>query len=286
MSSSSLQVVHQGESPFDALRRVDNDGTEWWSARDLITPLGYTKWERFADAIERAIIAINNAHSGDGDVAGQHVSRLREAVTGSVPGTVRTDYRLTRYGAYMAVMNGDPRKGPIAAAQSYFAVKAREQEIAQAVAVAAPTLAIGSLAVQAEETAAILRMLGTGVEVGLLDRSWAAGKAQLRVARVMGEEPELPAELTPLYIPDYLKSKGLTAKDITSVQSWFGRRAVEMGEANDLDVPELRPTEQPNGAIRETRAWRREHLPLFEMVWDTYYAEKYARPMFLELGAA
>jgi hypothetical protein len=142
------------------------------------------------------------------------------------------------------------------------------------------------VAVQAEETAAIIRMLGTGVEVGLLDRSWAAGKAQLRVARVMGEAPELPAELTPLYIPDYLKSKGLTAKDINSVQSWFGRRAVEMGEANGLDVPELRPTEQTNGSIRETRAWRREHLPLFEQVWDTYYAEKYAAPMFLELGAA
>ncbi|WP_433731134.1 phage antirepressor N-terminal domain-containing protein [Actinoplanes sp. CA-051413] len=142
------------------------------------------------------------------------------------------------------------------------------------------------VAVQAEETAAIIRMLGTGVEVGLLDRSWAAGKAQLRVARVMGEAPELPAELTPLYIPDYLKSKGLTAREINSVQSWFGRRAVEMGEANGLDVPALRPTEQTNGSIRETRAWRREHLPLFEMVWDTYYAEKYATPMVLELGAA
>lgn len=147
-------------------------------------------------------------------------------------------------------------------------------------------LAVTPVAVQAEETAAIIRMLGTGVEVGLLDRSWAAGKAQLRVARVMGEEPELPAELTPLYVPDFLKSKGLTARDINSVQSWFGRRAVEMGEANDLNVPELRPTEQPNGTIRETRAWRREHLPLFEMVWDTYYADKYALPMALELGGA
>jgi hypothetical protein len=139
---------------------------------------------------------------------------------------------------------------------------------------------------QVEETTAIIRMLGTGVEVGLLDRSWAAGKAQLRVARVMGEAPELPETLTPLYVPDFLKAKGLTAKDINSVQSWFGRRAVEIGEANGVDVPALRPTEQPNGSIRETRAWRREHLPLFEEVWNTYYAEKYERPMFLELGAA
>ena len=139
---------------------------------------------------------------------------------------------------------------------------------------------------QVEEATAIIRMLGVGVETGLLDRSWAAGKAQLRVARVMGEEPELPAELAPMYVPDFLKAKGLTKKEIQSVESWFGRRAVEMGEANGFDVPEKRPTEQTNGSIRETRAWRREHLPLFEQVWDTYYAEKYAQPMFLELGGA
>lgn len=144
----------------------------------------------------------------------------------------------------------------------------------------------GAPIAQAEEATAIIRMLAVGVDAGLLDRGWAAGKAQLRVARVMGEEPELPAELAPLYVPDFLKGKDLTKKEVKSVESWFGRRAVEMGEANGFDVPELRPTEQTNGSIRETRAWRREHLPLFEMVWETYYAEKYARPMFLELGAA
>lgn len=144
----------------------------------------------------------------------------------------------------------------------------------------------GAPIAQAEEATAIIRMLAVGVEAGLLDRGWAAGKAQLRVARVMGEEPELPAEVAPLYVPDFLKGKGLTKKEIKSVESWFGRRAVEMGEANGFDNPVLRPTEQTNGSIRETRAWRGEHLPLFEMVWDTYYAEKFARPMVLELGAA
>lgn len=138
----------------------------------------------------------------------------------------------------------------------------------------------------AAETTEILRMLGAGVELGLLDKNWAIGKARLRAARVMGEEPELPVELIPLYVPDFLKAKGLKAKDINSVQSWFGRRCVEMGEANGLDVPEQRLTEQTNGTMRPTRAWQQRHLPLFEMVWDTYYAEKYAVPMVLELGGA
>lgn len=131
-----------------------------------------------------------------------------------------------------------------------------------------------------------IEMLGVAVSTGLLDKLWATAKTHVIAGRVIGEEPELPAELAPVYVPDFLKAKGLTAKDISSVQSWFGRRAVEMGEANGVDVPALRPTEQTNGTIRETRAWRREHLPLFEQVWDTYYAEKYARPLVLELGAA
>lgn len=131
-----------------------------------------------------------------------------------------------------------------------------------------------------------IEMLGVAVSVGLLDKPWATSKTHVIAARTIGEEPEIPEALLPLYVPDFLKSKGLTARDINSVQSWFGRRAVEMGEANGFDVPKQRPTEQTNGTIRETRAWRREHLPLFESVWDTYYAEKYAVPMFLELGAA
>jgi hypothetical protein len=138
----------------------------------------------------------------------------------------------------------------------------------------------------AEEAAAKLKVLGAADATGLLDRNWLTIKARVIAAQGIGEAPEIPANEQPLYVPDFLKGKGLTKKEINSVQSWFGRRAVEMGEANGIDVPELRPTEQTNGSIRDTRAWRREHLPLFEQVWDTYYAEKYTRPLALELGGA
>lgn len=122
MTQVALPMPSDGTSPFDAIRNVDSDGTEWWSARDLMTPLGYLRWERFADVIERAIAS---AQAADHPVE-QAFSRGREKGAGR-PGI---DYRLSRYAAYLVAMNGDPRKPEIAKAQTYFAVKTRQAEIA------------------------------------------------------------------------------------------------------------------------------------------------------------
>ncbi|NUP46139.1 MAG: phage antirepressor Ant [Catenulispora sp.] len=125
----------RGASPFDRIRRVDASG-EWWSARDLMPLLGYLRWERFADSIERARTAITNS----GQTADLHASRRRElvATSANMPNGLRLNYKLTRYGAYMVAMNGDPRKPEVAAAQTYFAVQTRKAETAAAAAPALP----------------------------------------------------------------------------------------------------------------------------------------------------
>lgn len=132
-----------------------------------------------------------------------------------------------------------------------------------------------------------IEMLGVAVSVGLLDKLWATSKTHVIAARTIGEEPEQPPELKPLYVPDFLKAKGVTKKkDVTSIMSWFGRRVADLCVADNVEVPEKRPRELPDGTIRDTIAWRVEHLPYFERVWNIYYAEQYAQPMFLEIGAA
>lgn len=42
---------------FDDYSRRDDNGTEYWSARDIMKPLGYSRWENFNEAIKRAIIS-------------------------------------------------------------------------------------------------------------------------------------------------------------------------------------------------------------------------------------
>jgi DNA-damage-inducible protein D len=120
---TQLDIYATGPS-FDAIKRVTSTGVEWWSARDLQPMLGYERWERFADAIDRARIAAQNS-----GIEGNHFSAMRSD-GGRWAGQTIEDVALTRYGAYLVAMNGDPRKPEIAAAQTYFAVRTREAEVA------------------------------------------------------------------------------------------------------------------------------------------------------------
>ena len=113
-------------SPFDGIRRVTPEGREYWSARDLMPLLGYDRWENFAQAIDRAKIAV--------DAQGRPVAEVfRDATNnpGEQGGRPQRDVELTRFAAYQVAMCGDPRKPEVAAALAYFAIRTREAETAQ-----------------------------------------------------------------------------------------------------------------------------------------------------------
>lgn len=110
-------------SPFDRIRREDEDGQEYWCARDLQPVMGYGQWRDFEEVIKRAIRSSENT----GTYSDQAFCAVTQKGTGGAP---RTDYRLNRYAAYLTAMNGNPAKPAVAAAQSYFAVKTREAEAA------------------------------------------------------------------------------------------------------------------------------------------------------------
>jgi phage antirepressor YoqD-like protein len=117
-----------GLSPFDQIARADEAG-EHWMGRELMPVMGYDSWRRFEEAIDRAK-ASSAAAGHNTDKAFVQVTQL--AGGGNLGDQRKRDYRLTRFAAYLVAMNGDPRKVEIAAAQTYFAVKTREAEVAQA----------------------------------------------------------------------------------------------------------------------------------------------------------
>lgn len=111
---------------FEKIKQIRDDGTEFWSARDLAFVLDYNKWENFHKVIKRAMIA---CESSGYDINVQF-PEVRKLVEGGIAKRFVIDYELSRYACYLIVQNGDPRKDVIALGQTYFAIQTYRQEVA------------------------------------------------------------------------------------------------------------------------------------------------------------
>ncbi len=114
------------ETIFESIKHVDDDGNEYWYARELQKVLEYTQWRKFNGVIEKAM----NTRKASNYVVLDHFAgtgkmiNLAKGATREVP-----DYKLSRYACYLIAQNGDSRKKTIALAQTYFAIQTRKQEL-------------------------------------------------------------------------------------------------------------------------------------------------------------
>lgn len=123
---SENEIMTYGKETFESIKHIDDIGQEYWLARELAKVLQYADWRNFENALFKAMDACKNSgfdvHSHFGGIT--NFTNIGAGKKRKV-----SDYALTRYACYLTVMNGDPQKPVIAAGQTYFAQKTRQQEI-------------------------------------------------------------------------------------------------------------------------------------------------------------
>ena len=113
---------------FEDIKHIDENGIEYWYARELQKVLDYKQWRKFENVIKKAKEACQNTgistfeHFVEADKLSKRANNAEVIIK---------DYKLTRYACYLIAQNGDTRKKVIALAQTYFAIQTRKQEISE-----------------------------------------------------------------------------------------------------------------------------------------------------------
>ena len=113
---------------FEDIKHIDENGNEYWEARELSKILEYSEFRKFNKTINKAIEACKNSNQ---DIYNHFAQVGKMVKIGS--GAVRklTDYKLSRYACYLIVQNSDSRKKVVALGQTYFAIQTRKQELTE-----------------------------------------------------------------------------------------------------------------------------------------------------------
>ena len=123
-----MNDIDKNNKSFEDIKHIDENGVEFWYARELMPILQYSNWQNFEKIIDKAKISCKNS----GISVFEHFIDVNKTI--KMPkGAEKTilDYELTRYACYLIAQNGDSRKKVIALAQTYFAVQTRKQELTE-----------------------------------------------------------------------------------------------------------------------------------------------------------
>lgn len=125
---SENELILRTEKTFEEIKHIDENGIEFWYARELMISLGYSKWDNFKGVIIKAMQSCENSNIPTFDCFAEVGKPI---ISGKGRTELIEDYKLNRYACYLIAQNGSPSKKQIALAQTYFAVKTRQQEVTE-----------------------------------------------------------------------------------------------------------------------------------------------------------
>lgn len=120
-------ITNYNESVFESIKHIDENGCEYWYARELQDVLGYKEWRYFSSVIEKAQIACSQSNNDINSHFGVYTKIVKAGVTSKSI----IDYKLSRYACYLIVQNSNPKYDMVALGQTYFAVQTRKMELTE-----------------------------------------------------------------------------------------------------------------------------------------------------------
>lgn len=249
------EVVQELTETFEGHAHRSESGTEFWLARDLQHLLGYSEWRNFSAVLSKAKTACEIS----GYAIADHfvdVNKLVEIGSGSQRPV--DDIMLTRYACYLVAQNGDPKKQPIAFAQTYFAIQTRKAEL------------IEQRLLDAERISARRKLTNTEKELSQVIFEQTGGTQDFATIRSKGDHAlfgkttqamkkqwNVP-ESRPL--ADFAPTIILKAKDFAAEITIFNARQKQMGSEPEISREHV----TNNRAVRKTlleRGIQPEALP-------------------------
>ena len=123
------EIKKYDEKMFEKIKHIDENGNEYWEARELQKTLGYKEWRNFRKVIDKAIISCVNSNVCLYEYQFVMVNKPIKGGNGNIQFV--DDFKLSRYACYLIVQNGDSKKETIALGQAYFAIQTRKMEITE-----------------------------------------------------------------------------------------------------------------------------------------------------------
>lgn len=240
------QLILKLHRDFESARRVAEDGSEFWLARDLQILYDYSEWRNFKAAVDRAKQACQNAGQS---LENHFVDTTNMVELGSGGQRQVDDVVLSRYAAYLTAQNGDPSKPQIAFAQTYFAVRTREQEvIVQRLAELDRLSAREKLTASEKELSGLIgERLGNNTSFAIIrskgDRALFGGKTTQDMKKALGVPDGRP-------LADFLPTITIKAKDFATEVTNFNVKKDDMKTEFSITQEHVKNNDEVRGLLK------------------------------------